>query len=90
MSEGQYPRMPKPKDKSARALKLGELSLETDEERNRREYAEETGDEMPAKKAKKAPEESMLAKLGRLASEASAGVSRPWSKLMKGDDEDER
>ena len=89
MSEGRYPRMPKPKDKSHRSLEIGEVTLETRDDRKRREYAEETGDEMPAKRERKATPESMLAKVARVAGEFGASVSKPWSKLTGEKDEDE-
>ena len=87
MSEGKYPRMPKPKDKSGARLKFGELRFESKADRDAREHEEETGDPLPARHEKRAPEESMLARLGRSLSEAAGSVSRPWARLMDDDEE---
>lgn len=87
MSEGRYGRLPKPKDRSLKgvSVKMGEVSL-TPEHDKAGEWDEE-GDTYHEHQ-KKPAEESMLAKLGRMAGHLGATAASPWAKLM-GDDDDE-
>jgi hypothetical protein len=66
-------------------------SAESPERRRTRKRSEwdeeEAGDYAPQAKAKTAPE-SLLAKLGRLAGEATGTASKPWGRLMKDDDDE--
>lgn len=85
MSEGRYPRMPKPKDRSKGvSVTMGEVSLKPT-----KEALWEEEDDVYHPHAKKAPEESLLSKVSRLAGELGAGASRPWAKLLGDKDDDE-
>ena len=87
MSEGKYGRLPKPKDrsKSRVAVGLGDVTLEPQHDKAG-EWAEE-GDTYVPHHAKPAPEEGLLARLGRTVSEAASSVSRPWARLTDDDEE---
>ncbi|MBK7865224.1 MAG: hypothetical protein IPJ65_42825 [Archangiaceae bacterium] len=87
MSEGRYGRLPKPKDRSKGvSVKMGEVSL-TPEHDKAGEWEEEGDTYHAHAKKPRVAEESMLAKLGRMAGELGASAGRPWSKMMGDDDE---
>lgn len=87
MSEGKYGHLPKPKDRSRGVrVSLGDVTLRPTHDKAS-EWEEE--DDERHEHPKKAPEESMLAKVGRMASEVLGSASRPWARLMKDDEEKE-
>lgn len=102
MSEGKYPRMPKPKDRSKRHIALdigevelkpttsvefGELELEPDRDKAA-EYKEETGDEYEEPKRRPRAPDSMVARLKKAAGNLSAQASKPWARFLRDDDDE--
>lgn len=86
MSEGKYGRLPQPKDRTRRKVDVSLGSLELKPEHDKAgEWAEE-GDVLRPH-AEHKPEESTVAKLGRLASELGAAGGGAWSRFMKDDEE---
>lgn len=85
MSEGKYPRLPKPKDRSKLTVTLGtpELVAKHDKEG---EWAEEGDAYRPHEK--RAAEPSTTDRIKKMASELGAAVSSPWARLLKKDDEE--
>lgn len=78
--EGKYPAMPKPQDKGDAKLNFGELTLETQADRAAREYEEETGTPMPAKRPKKPDaKESAFVRAVREGMRKAGGMVRGFS-----------
>lgn len=89
MSEGKYGRLPKPKDRTRVAVRVGDVSLAPIHDKAS-EWEEE--DDSYHAHAKPAPrEESMSSRiaraLGDFAKQASATVGNGYSSLLKKEDE---
>lgn len=86
MSEGKYGRLPRPKDRTKVTVSVGDVAVAPAHDKAA-EWEEEGEAYRPHAKRAAPHEESMMAKLGRMAQEATGSISKPWARMM--DDKDD-